>query len=76
MNIPGFTAAASLYKSPGQYVAAPIGSSGGIMPQLANMPPGQLDFCRWVCALCRYYNYGCFACWYCAIIIVLGGERE
>ena len=74
MTIPGFTAAASLYKTPFHYFTAAGSSSGGIVPQLAAQGPPFLDECRWLCAVCRYYPpYGCFACWYCAIIIVLGG---
>ena len=78
MTIPGFSAAASLYKTPCHYVTATIGSSRGVVPQLAagGLAPPQLELCRFLCEVCRYYPpYGCFACWYCAIIIILGVEK-
>jgi hypothetical protein len=78
MTIPGFTAAASLYETRFHYVTLASSSSGGIVPQLSvgGLAPPQLEVCRFLCEVCRYYPpYGCFACWYCAIIIILGGER-
>ena len=71
MTMPGFTAAMSLYKTPGHYVTTANSPITGAVPQLAAGGGwSQLDECRLLCECCRYYWGCCFACWYCAIIIL------
>jgi len=76
MNMPGFTAQASLYETTQHYVTTGRSSLGGVVPQLSTgLTDSQLYFCRLACAYCRYVGWYCWTCWYCAIIIVLGGEN-
>jgi hypothetical protein len=78
MNIPGFTAEASLYQTHGHYrvAGAPNNFAGGeeILPQLCvGLSSGELYWCRLFCAYCRFYGYYCWPCYICGWIIVLGG---
>jgi hypothetical protein len=74
MNLPGFSAQASLYPTDNQYFATGVDPSKQVVPQLAvGLSPGDLYICRLACAYCRWIGYGCFTCWYCAIIISMGG---
>lgn len=80
MNIPGFSAETSVYRSPGQYRVFGRHNDQAhgrrIVPQLAiGLSPSDLYLCRLFCAYCRYVGLGCFACWYCAIIISMGGVQ-
>lgn len=73
MTMPGFTAAASLYKTPCHYIAAANSSLSGAVPQLA-AGGGWLDaICRLYCECCgccsRDYPGCCYVCAYCALII-------
>ncbi len=76
--VPGFTADASLYRSPAQYRVAAAGAGaqvGGVMPQMAvgtGLTGGQLEWCRAACLYCRYYGLYCWPCYYCAWIIAIG----
>ncbi len=77
MNMPGFTAEASLYKTLGQYRVA--GASDGlvdgqgIVPQLSvGLSSSDLALCRLFCAYCRYYGAYCWPCYICGWIIVIG----
>lgn len=77
MSLPGFSAQSSLYRTPNAYVTSKSGCSNGVIPQLAvGLSPGDLYICRLACFYCRVIGYACYTCWYCAIIIVLGGERN
>ena len=70
MNMPGFSAQASLYKTQ-RYYAASSGTvaNGTIVPQriapaLANNPIW--DYCSLACAYCRYTGwYYCWPCYIC-----------
>jgi hypothetical protein len=75
MRTPGFAAQASLSDSGNYYVTTSAAATGAVVPQLAiGLSPSDLAICREACAYCRWYGYACYTCWYCAIIIVLGGE--
>lgn len=78
MNMPGFSAQASLYKTNNHYVTTRITSHGSVVPQ--QLPLGltdsQLYWCRLACAYCSYYGLYCWTCYICGWIIVLGGETN
>lgn len=81
MNMPGFTAEASVYRTRGHYWVAgtPNDFAGGqgVLPQLSlGLSGSQLYWCRLACAYCSYYGLYCWGCYICAWIIVLGGETN
>jgi hypothetical protein len=78
MNLPGFTAQDSLYRSNFHYVTTHASAPGSsVVPQLqvGGLTDSQLYFCRLACAYCYYYGYYCWTCYICAWIVVLGGAR-
>jgi hypothetical protein len=79
MNIPGFTAQASLREVNPPYPARwspPPGAS--VTPQLAsgNLSGSDLQWCRLACLYCRYTGYYCWPCFICALIISTGGISD
>ena len=75
-SLPGFTADASVYRSPMPYRAAgAAGGENGVVPQMAaglGLSSGDLYWCRLACAYCRYYGLYCWPCYICAWIITIG----
>lgn len=64
MNIPGFTAEDSLYRTKGQYhmVGVMVGSTDQVVPAI---PPCRN--CDFICDVCVRRGLACGACFYCYI---------
>jgi hypothetical protein len=75
MNIPGFSAQSSLYKTQRHYTASSgTVANGAVVPQriapaLAN---ADWDFCSLACFYCVKTGYFCWPCYICAWFIDLG----
>lgn len=83
MNMPRFSAEASLYRANQHYVTVTAQSSTpkSVMPQQlsSSVRPGLTGrvpwpWCSLACEYCRDYGYACFPCWICAIIVANTGE--
>jgi len=77
-TLPGFTAEASLYRTPAHYRTTGRSSLVGgsaIVPQMAaglGLSSAELAWCRLACLYCRYTGYFCWSCYFCAWIITIG----
>ena len=69
MNLPGFTAAATLYKTSGHYTMTNVPNSiaAQVVPQLSRLGVAPWPWCRDACELCTYYGLYCWPCFICAI---------
>jgi hypothetical protein len=72
MNIPGFSAEASLYKTSYRYVTAHNTSPGSVIPQRISpqLDDNQLYQCQQACFYC-HYGYYCWMCYVCGWAIAL-----
>lgn len=79
MNMPGFSAQSSLYKTRNHYAAGcGIASNGSVVPQQlsAALSNSQLYVCRLACAYCSYVGWYCWTCFICAWFVELGWLNE
>jgi hypothetical protein len=70
MNIPGFTADASVYKTRGHYWVSGthnLGGGRGVVPQLSlRLNNSGYDWCGLACDYCYYYGWYCWPCFICS----------
>jgi hypothetical protein len=72
MNLPGFSADASLYKTMRNYCTPSVfAPSASVVPQQLPNDGSQLYWCRVACAYCDY-GYYCWYCYVCAWFVALG----
>lgn len=69
MTLPGFSAAASLYRTNHHYATTATETTfvGGVVPQLSKLSVAPWPWCRDACDYCKYYGLYCWPCFICAI---------